>query len=207
MTAPQPLIPRAALLIHRPPKLQRWKPASQSRLPRRLQSPFQCNHIPRRCSPSCSCDLHFFFPQLRDLARGCFPVQVFQAEHPARPAAHRQHQPCSFHLSVRVSFQTELRDGAGGFFPGHITYTAQLTAHPQLARGRRRRQREVGGWQKSILPPKIPGPPQLCRDGEHRFIIIRPLLHPARKATAAIPLGSLLVKHIVRNATLIFAEY
>lgn len=64
-----------------------------------------------------------------------------------------------------------------------------------------------GGRQKSILPPKISRPRRLCRDGEHQFIIIRAPLHPARKATAAIPPGSLPAKHIVRNATLIFAEY
>lgn len=54
-----------------------------------------------------------------------------------------------------------------------------------------------GGWQKSTLPPKIPRPLRLCRDGEHQFIIIRAPLHPARKATAAVPPGSLPVRHTV----------
>lgn len=53
------------------------------------------------------------------------------------------------------------------------------------------RGQETWGWlvKVNILPLKIPSPPWLCRDGEHQFIIIRPPLHPARKATAAIPPG------------------
>jgi len=195
-----------------PPKLQRRKPASQSRLPRRLLSPFQCNRVPRRCSLSCSCDLHFFSPQLCDLTRGCFPAQVFQAEHPTGLASHRQHQPCSFHLSVRVSSQTKLHNSAGWLFPPllHLHHPAHRT--PSAGMGQKQettrdQETQGGGWPKTVFPPKIPRPLQLCRGGEHQFITIRALLHPARRVTTTIPLGSLLVRHIVRNATLIFAEY
>lgn len=125
------------------PKLQHQQPTSQSRQLRWLLSPFQCNHVPRCCSLSCSCDLHFFFPSCVTLHEDVFqPTQVFQAECPTRPAS-CQHQPCSFHLSVHVPFQTELDSGAGGFSSGYFTYTAQLITHPQLERGRRRRQLEA----------------------------------------------------------------
>lgn len=157
-------VPRATPRIHHCPS---WKPTSQSRLTRWLLSPFQCNHIPRHCSPSCSCDLHFFFPSCVTLHEDVFQCKCFRRSIPTRPASCRQHQPCSFHLLPHVSPQTEFCHCAGGFFPSYITHSA----HPQLVQGRKKRQQETrilgGDRQKSVLPPNIPRPLQLCRDGEH----------------------------------------
>lgn len=90
-------VPRATPRIHHCPS---WKPASQSRLTQGLLSLFQCNHIPRHCSPSCSCDLHFFFPSCVTLHEDVFQCRCSRRSIPARPASRQQRQPCSRFLHL-----------------------------------------------------------------------------------------------------------
>lgn len=119
-------VPRATPRIHHCPS---WKPASQSRLTQGLLSLFQCNHIPRHCSLSCSCDLHFFFPSCMTLHEDVFQCRCSRRSIPARPASRQQRQPCSrfLHLLTHVSSQTEFCHCAGAFFPSYISHTTQLT--------------------------------------------------------------------------------
>lgn len=96
-------VPRATPCIHHCPSC---KPTSQSSLIQWLLSPFQCNHIPRHCSPSCSCDLHSFFPSCMTLHEDVFQCKCFRRSIPARPASRQQHQPRSLHLLPHLSSVT-----------------------------------------------------------------------------------------------------
>lgn len=90
--------------------------------------------------------------------------------------------------------------------PSLLSSLPTLRWHRAEGRGNESPVDSWNGWQK-VLPPEITRPPQLCRDGEHQFTVIRPPLHPARKASASNSPGSLPMTRAVRNATLIFAEY